>query len=48
VPVVGLWAAAAVFGERPLPLQWLGTAGVLLGLLINQGAAWFSRRTVRA
>lgn len=37
VPVVGLWAAAAVFGEQPLPLQWLGTAAVLLGLLINQG-----------
>lgn len=37
VPVVGLWAAAMAFGERPLPLQWLGTAGVLLGLLVNQG-----------
>ena len=37
VPVVGLWAAAAVFGEQPLPLQWAGTAAVLLGLLINQG-----------
>ncbi|MBN8504832.1 MAG: EamA family transporter [Burkholderiales bacterium] len=37
VPVVGLWAAAAVFGEHPSPLQWLGTGAVLLGLLINQG-----------
>jgi len=44
VPVVGLWAAAVVFGERPLPLQWAGTAAVLLGLLINQGAAWFKAR----
>jgi len=36
VPVVGLWAGSFVFGEQ-LPLaQWLGTAGVLLGLLINQ------------
>ena len=39
VPVVGLWAAALVFDERPLPLQWAGTAAVLLGLLINQWAA---------
>jgi O-acetylserine/cysteine efflux transporter len=45
VPVVGLWAAAVAFGERPLPLQWLGTVAVLLGLLINQGAAWFGRRS---
>jgi O-acetylserine/cysteine efflux transporter len=37
VPVVGLWAAAMAFGERPSALQWLGTAAVLLGLLINQG-----------
>ncbi|MDN3919556.1 EamA family transporter [Roseateles violae] len=44
VPVVGLWAAAAAFGERPLPLQWLGTAAVLAGLLINQAGAWFARR----
>ena len=43
VPVVGLWAAAVAFDERPLPLQWVGTAAVLLGLLINQGAAWLRR-----
>lgn len=36
VPVVGLWAAAAAFGERPTPAQWAGTAAVLAGLLINQ------------
>jgi len=39
VPVVGLAAAAACFGELPTPMQWVGTAGVLLGLLINQGLA---------
>lgn len=48
VPVVGLWAAAALFDERPLPLQWAGTAAVLLGLLINQGAAWLGPRLRRA
>lgn len=39
VPVVGLAAAAVCFGERPEPAQWVGTAGVLLGLVINQGVA---------
>lgn len=37
VPVVGLWAAAVAFDERPAPLQWAGTAAVLLGLVVNQG-----------
>ncbi|MDM0013579.1 EamA family transporter [Variovorax sp. J22P168] len=37
VPVVGLAAAAAAFGERPNTGQWLGTLAVLLGLLVNQG-----------
>ena len=37
VPVVGLWAAAMAFDERPAPLQWAGTAAVLLGLVISQG-----------
>ena len=37
VPVVGLWAAAAAFGEQPTPLQWAGSAAVLLGLAVNQG-----------
>ena len=36
VPVVGLWAAAAAFGEKMPVAQWVGTAAVLLGLLINQ------------
>ncbi|SEA57380.1 EamA family transporter [Variovorax sp. YR216] len=43
VPVVGLAAAALCFGERPSPAQWLGTAAVLLGLMINQG---FGARTL--
>jgi O-acetylserine/cysteine efflux transporter len=49
VPVVGLAAAALAFGERPSPAQWLGTAAVLAGLVINQGMAgrlrsWWKRR----
>lgn len=36
VPVVGLAAAYVAFGEQLNTLQWLGTLGVLLGLLINQ------------
>jgi O-acetylserine/cysteine efflux transporter len=36
VPVVGLAAAYAVLGEQMLPLQWLGTLAVLLGLVVNQ------------
>lgn len=44
VPVVGLLAAALAFDERPLPLQWAGTAAVLMGLVINQGAALLARR----
>ncbi len=37
VPVVGLWAAWAAFGEWPAPLQWLGVTAVIGGLVINQG-----------
>jgi O-acetylserine/cysteine efflux transporter len=51
VPVVGLWAAWVFFDEQPLAQQWLGTAAVLLGLLINQagalqslGRGWLERR----
>ena len=41
VPVVGLWAASMAFGERLQPLQWLGAACVLSGLVINQvGGRW--------
>jgi O-acetylserine/cysteine efflux transporter len=41
VPVVGLLAAYLAFGEQPVPLQWLGTSVVLLGLAVNQlGGRW--------
>lgn len=44
VPVVGLWAAWFFVGEHPAPLQWLGTAAVVLGLVINQiGPRWGGR-----
>ena len=36
VPVVGLWAAAAVFDEHLPAAQLAGTAAVLMGLLLNQ------------
>lgn len=36
VPVVGLLAAGFFLAEWPNRLQWLGTAGVLAGLLVNQ------------
>ena len=41
VPVVGLWAGVALLGEKPSWAQWLGTAVVLLGLMVNQ---WPARR----
>lgn len=44
VPVVGLAAANLAFGEQLAGLQWLGTLGVLLGLLINQFGGGFLRR----
>jgi O-acetylserine/cysteine efflux transporter len=45
VPVVGLWAASMAFGERLQPLQWMGAACVLAGLVINQvGARWVRSR----
>jgi len=45
VPVVGLWAASMAFGERLEPLQWLGVAGVLAGLIFNQlGGRWVRTR----
>lgn len=41
VPVVGLLSALLLLGERPSGLQWLGTAGVLLGMVVNQfGGRW--------
>ncbi len=36
VPVVGLWAAWAAFGEMPVRWQWVGAGAVLMGLLVNQ------------
>jgi O-acetylserine/cysteine efflux transporter len=45
VPVVGLLAAYLVFAEQLSTLQWLGTLGVLLGLLLNQfGGRWGAAR----
>ena len=39
VPVVGLAAAGVALGEAPTRLQWLGTGGVLAGLVVNQFGA---------
>jgi drug/metabolite transporter (DMT)-like permease len=36
VPVIGLLSAMLLLGEFPTALQWLGTAGVLLGMVVNQ------------
>jgi len=45
VPVVGLWAASMAFDESLLPLQWLGAACVLAGLVLNQlGGRWLRTR----
>lgn len=39
VPVVGLWAGVVLLGEQPTAVQWLGTAVVLTGLVVNQWRA---------
>ncbi|MDR0213055.1 MAG: EamA family transporter [Comamonas sp.] len=45
VPVIGLLSAMLLLGEFPTGLQWLGTAGVLLGMVVNQfGGRWMQRR----
>lgn len=44
VPVVGLSSAALLLGERLAPLQWLGAALVMLGLLVNVAGGWLYRR----
>ncbi len=45
VPVIGLLAAMLLLGERPTPLQWLGTLGVLAGMALNQlGGRWMAAR----
>lgn len=44
VPVIGLLSAMVLLGESPNGLQWLGTAGVLLGMMVNQfGGRWMKR-----
>jgi len=44
VPVIGLLSAMLLLGEFPSGLQWLGTGGVLLGMVINQlGGRWVRR-----
>ncbi|MBX3608751.1 MAG: EamA family transporter [Hydrogenophaga sp.] len=48
VPVVGLWAAWAAYGEAPVLQQWLGAAAVLGGLVINQIGGWWSGSRVRS
>lgn len=44
VPLVGLWAAWAAFGELPAPLQWLGAGAVIGGLVVNQVGVPLPRR----
>lgn len=45
VPVIGLLSAMFLLQEYPSPIQWLGTAGVLLGMVVNQfGGRWMQRR----
>lgn len=45
VPVVGLLSAMLLLGERPTAWQWMGTLGVLAGMVINQfGGLWAKRR----
>lgn len=44
VPVIGLLSAMLLLGEFPTAIQWLGTAGVLLGMVVNQfGGKWLRR-----
>ena len=45
VPVIGLLSAMLLLGEYPTGMQWLGTAGVLLGMVVNQfGGRWLGKR----
>ncbi|MGN1055429.1 MAG: EamA family transporter [Comamonas sp.] len=44
VPVIGLLSAMLLLGETPTGVQWLGTLGVLLGMLMHQlGGRWWRR-----
>lgn len=48
VPVVGLLAAMGLLSERPTSLQWLGTLGVMAGMLVNQlGGRWAAAAAAR-
>lgn len=47
VPVIGLMSAMVLLGEFPSRWQWLGTAGVLLGMVINQFGGRWARRAAR-
>lgn len=44
VPVIGLLSAMMVLGERPTVWQWLGTLGVLAGMVVNQFGGLWARR----
>ena len=46
VPVLGLLSAMVLLGEYPTPIQWLGAAGVLLGMLVNQFGGIWARRAL--
>ncbi|QTX21522.1 EamA family transporter [Comamonas aquatica] len=44
VPVIGLLSALLLLGERPTMWQWVGTLGVLVGMVVNQfGSRWLRR-----
>lgn len=44
VPVIGLLSALLLLGERPTMWQWVGTLGVLVGMVVNQfGCRWLRR-----
>ncbi len=44
VPIIGIASAMLVFDERPALLHWIGAAGVLLGMAVNQwGGRWLHR-----
>ncbi|THJ33453.1 O-acetylserine/cysteine exporter [Lampropedia aestuarii] len=50
VPVVGLVTAMLVLGEQPTAGQWLGTAAVIAGMLVNQFGSrlrWHKPASVR-
>lgn len=44
VPVIGLLSAMFLLGESPNKLQWFGTLGVLLGMVVNQFGGRLMRR----